>query len=110
MFNAYVSTSTRRKRKSADSPATAGMAKAPAGGLKGREELKAMGERNGWADDELTARDVTNLSADHYLWFEAFFPARLEHAATLAENGRLNKERMPVWNVRRMYAGNATDE
>jgi len=86
------------------------MAKAPAGGLKGREELKAMGERNGWADDELTARDVTNLSADHYLWFEAFFPARLEHAAEIENNRRLNAERMPSWNARRMWAGNATKD
>jgi hypothetical protein len=110
VFNAYAATNPRlKKNKPFNEDATAGAAKVSRGG-KGREELKAMGVANGWADDELDARDVANLSADHYQWFEAFFPARLEHAATLAENGRLNAERMPVWEARRMWRGQATKE
>ena len=68
----------RSKTKVFNEGATAGTAKVSSGG-KGREELKSLGERNGWADQELTAHEVGQLSADHYLWFSTFFPDRLEH-------------------------------
>src|SRR5258708_31136067 len=112
VFNAYEDTNPRlKKSKPFNDGATAGMPKSPSSrGGKSREELQAFGERMGFADRELTAQDTAGLSADEYLWFEKFFPTRLEHAATLAENGRLNRERMPTWNVRRMWGGGATHD
>jgi hypothetical protein len=83
----------RSKTKLFNEGATAGAAKVSSGG-KGREELKSLGERNGWADQELTGHDVVQLSADHCLWFSTFFPDRLEHAAQLASNKRHNKVEM----------------
>jgi len=100
----------RSKTKVFNEGATAGTAKVSSGG-KGREELKSLGERNGWADQELTAHEVGQLSADHYLWFSTFFPERLEHAAQLASNKRYNKTEMKkveaqqFWNL---YWGTGT--
>jgi len=82
----------RSKTRVFNEGVTAGTAKVSSG--KSGAELKALGERNGWADQELTAHEVGQLSADHYLWFSTFFPDRLEHAAQLASNQRRNKEEM----------------
>jgi hypothetical protein len=83
----------RSKSKVFDDGATAGVAKVSSGG-KGREELKSLGERNGWTDRELSAHEVGQLSADHYLWFSTFCPERLEQAAQIASNKRHNKAEM----------------
>jgi len=48
--------------------------------MPSKSELKALGERRNYGDRELDARDVAKLSSDEYLWFQTFFPARLEDA------------------------------
>lgn len=78
--------------------------------MPSKGELKSLGERRNYQDRELDARAVSSLSSDEYLWFQAFFPARLEHAAQIESNKRQNAERMPVWNTRRMWEGKATPE
>ena len=50
------------------------------------------------------------MSADETLWHEAFNKENWDRAFTLSENGRLNRERMPIWNVRRMWRGEASGE
>jgi hypothetical protein len=112
VFNAFEATNPRlKKNKPFNEGATAGAAKVSSSrGGKSREELRTLGERNGWSDQELLARDVANLGADHYLWFEIFFPARLEHAAQIERNKRQNAERMPIWNSKRMWTGQATED
>ena len=72
MYNAYLATRQKARKQREDSPATAGMPKSPAGGPKSREELKAMGERNGWTARKLSMRDVNTMSADETLWHETF--------------------------------------
>jgi hypothetical protein len=78
--------------------------------MPSKSELKSLGERRNYQDRELDARAVSSLSSDEYLWFQTFFPARLEHAAQIESNKRQNAERMPVWNARRMWKGKATPE
>ncbi len=112
MYNGFIATNTRlKKNKTAkDSPSTAGMAKAPTGGLKGREELKSLGERMDWTVREVSMREIRQMSADETLWHEAFNKENWDRAFTLAENQRTNKERMEIWDKRRMWGGRATPE
>lgn len=112
MYNGFIATNTRlKKNKTAkDSPSTAGMAKAPSGGLKGREELKNLGEQYGWSVRELSLREIRQMSADETLWHEVFNRENFDSAFTRAENQRTNKERMEVWDKRRMWGGGATPE
>jgi len=86
------------------------MSKVSAGGLKGSEELKSLGERHGWSVRELAMREIHQMSADETLWHEAFNRENFDSAFTLAENQRTNKERMEVWDKRRMWGGRATPE
>jgi hypothetical protein len=110
MYNAFEKTHKFQGKTAKDSSATAGMGKVSGRGLKGREELKALGERNGWAVREVSMREIQQMSADETLWHEAFNKENFDLAFTLAENGRLNAERMPVWNARRMWEGKATPD
>jgi len=73
-------------------------------------ELKSLGERRNYKDRELDARAVANLSSDEYLWFQTFYPVRLETAAQIESNRRQNAERMPVWETRRMWRGEVSPE
>lgn len=110
MYNAYLATRQKARKQREDSPSTAGMAKTPSGGPKSREELKAMGERNGWSARELSMRDINAMSADETLWHETFNKGNFDRAFTLAENQPLDKERMPILDSRRMWSGRATPE
>lgn len=105
MFNAYEATHRFKGKTAKDSTSTAGMGKAPAGGLKGREELKSLGERNGWTARELSMCEIQQASADEVLWHEVFNKENLDRAFTLAENQRMNRERMPIWDIRKKWAG-----
>src|SRR6266478_10070342 len=112
VFNAYEATNPRlKKSKPFNDGATAGTAKVSSSrGGKSREELKALGERHGWSARELSMREIQQMSADETLWQGEFNKEGFDRAFTLAENGRLNNERMPIWNVRRMWGGGATPE
>ena len=112
VFNAYEATNPRlKKSKPFNDGATAGTAKVSSSrGGKSREELKALGERMGWSVRELSMREIQQMSADETLWQSEFNKEEFDSAFTLAENGRLNNERMPIWNVRRMWGGGATPE
>jgi hypothetical protein len=111
VFNAYVATSTRRSKQNiADSPATAGMGKVSAGGLKGREELKSLGERMGWTSHELTMREIQQMSADETLWHEAFNKDNFERAFERDVIGRHNREAMAVWDIRKAWREGVTKE
>lgn len=105
MYNAYFATCQKARKQEKGAPATAGMAKTPGGGLKGREELKALGERNGWTARELSLRDVNAISADETLWHETFNKGNLERAFAVAENQGLNRERQPIWDIRNKWSG-----
>jgi len=112
VFNAYEATNPRlKKSKPFNDGATAGAAKVSSSrGGKSREELKALGERMGWIVREVSMREIQQMSADETLWQGEFNKEEFDRAFTLAENGRLNRERMPIWNVRRMWGGGATPE
>lgn len=88
-----------------DSSSTVGIGKTPSGGLRGREELKALGERNSWAARELSMRDINAMSADETLWHETFNKGNLERAFAVAENQRSNRERQPIWDIRNKWSG-----
>ena len=105
MYNAYLATRQKARKQNEDSPATAGMAKTPAGDLKSREELTAMGERNGWSVGQLSMREIQNMSADQVLWHETFNRENFDNALTRAENQRVNRERNAVWDIRKKWAG-----
>ncbi len=110
MYNVFIATNTRlKKNKTVESSNRAGAPKVPSGGLKSREELKSLGERNGWTARELSMREIQQMSADETLWHETFNKENFDRAFTLAENHRLNQERMPVWEARRMWRGQATE-
>src|SRR5260370_37145263 len=111
VFNAYEATNPRLKKKPFNDGVTAGTAKVSSSrGAKSRDALTALGERQGWRVRELSMREIQQMSADETLWHEAYNKENFDVAFTLAENGRLNRERMPVWNVRRMWNGRATSE
>ncbi len=112
VFNAYEATNPRlKKSKPFNDGATAGTAKVSSSrGGKSREELKALGERMGWSVRELSMREIQQMSADETLWQGEFNKEGFDRAFTLAENGRLNAERMPIWNVRRMWGGGITPD
>jgi hypothetical protein len=79
--------------------------------MPSKAELKSLGERKGWTAREVSMREIRQqMSAEEVLWHEAFNKENFDRAFTLAENRRLNQERMPVWNVKRMWAGHATKE
>ena len=105
MYNAYLATRQKTRKPKADSPATAGMAKTPAGGAKSHEELKAIGERNGWTSRELSLREINAMSADETLWHEMFNRENFDNALTCAENQRVNRERQAIWDIRKKWAG-----
>src|SRR6266567_2255216 len=62
--------------------------------MPSKSELKALGERRNYQDRALDARAVANLSSDEYLWFQTFFPARIEHAAQIENVKNHNKAAM----------------
>jgi len=62
--------------------------------MPSKGELKSLGERRNYQDRELDARAVANLNSDEYLWFQTFFPARIEHAAEIENAKRHNKAAM----------------
>jgi uncharacterized tellurite resistance protein B-like protein len=64
----------------------------------------------GWTVHELSMREIQQMSADETLWHEAYNKENLDSAFTLAENQRLNKERMPVWETRRKWREGVTRE
>ena len=105
MYDAYEATRRFRSKMAKDSSSTAGIGKTPSGGLRGREGLKALGERNGWTARELSLRDVNAMSADETLWHETFNKGNLERAFAVAENQRLNRERQPIWDIRNKWSG-----
>jgi len=87
------------------------MGKVSAGGSKGREELKALGERMGWtAPREISMREIKAMSADQVLWEETFnteaFKAAFERDAIAKHNG----EAMAAWDVRKAWSVGVTDE
>jgi len=84
--------------------------KAISRGGKSRAELQVFGERMRYEDRELSAKDVSKLSANEFLWFETFFPQRLADAEKIENNKQHNKETMKVADARRMWAGKATDD
>ena len=62
--------------------------------MPSKSELKSLGERRNYQDRELDARAVSSLSSDEYLWFQTFFPARLETAAQREANKKHNQAAM----------------
>lgn len=62
--------------------------------MPSKSELKALGERRNYQDRELDARAVANLSSDEYLWFQVFYPTRLEDAAQRDTIKKHNKAAM----------------
>jgi len=62
--------------------------------MPSKSELKALGVRRYYQDRALDARAVANLSSDEYLWFQTFFPARIEHAAQIENVKNHNKAAM----------------
>lgn len=78
--------------------------------MPSKSELKALGERRNYQDRELDARAVANLSSDEYLWFQVFYPTRLEDAAQRDANKKHNKAAMNEWAIKDMWEGKATPE
>jgi hypothetical protein len=112
VYNGFIATNPRlKKSKSLNEGATAGAAKVSSSrGGRGGEELKVLGERKNWTVRELSMREIQQMSAEEVLWHEAYNKENLDRAFTLSENQRLNRERIPVWETRRMWEGKATPE
>jgi len=87
------------------------MAKVSSRGGKGREELKDLGDRNGWtAPREISMREIDAMSADQVLWEETFnadsFKAAFEREAV----AKHNRNAMSVWDTRRKWREGVTKE
>ena len=78
--------------------------------MPSKSELKSLGERRNYQDRELDARAVSSLSSDEYLWFQTFFPARLETAAQREANKKHNRQAMSVWDIRKRWREGVTPE
>jgi hypothetical protein len=109
VFNVYEKTNPRKKSKPFNEGATAGTAKVSSRGGKSREELKALGDRNGWTVRELSMREICQqMSADEVVWHEVFnkenFDKAVERDAVAGERKNIDAQ----WAVRRMWEGGAT--
>jgi hypothetical protein len=109
VYNVFEATRRSKRKIPKDSPVSAGVAKVPRVGVN-TSDLEAQGELYGWTAKPLTYNEVLEMSSSELRWHEAFNKENVDRAFTLAENQRLNRERMPVWNVRRMWKGKATPE
>ena len=98
---------TRSKFKSETNPNSP---KAISHSGKSRAELQVLGERMGYQDRELSAKDVANLGADEYLWFTCFFPQRISDAEQIESNKRNNQTVKKTMDVRRMWRNASEDE
>src|SRR5882762_5449349 len=76
----------------------------------GRAELKALGERRGWAAVELSMREINVMSADETLWHQTYNAANWRTAFERQEVGRQNKQHMKVWDIRRHWREGVTEE
>jgi len=110
MYNQFVATHRFKGKTSKDSPSTAGMGKVSAGGSKGREELKSLGERMGWTSRELTMREIQQMSADETLWHEAFNKDNFERAFERDAIAKHNHAAMAVWDIRKAWREGVTNE
>lgn len=79
-------------------------------GGKSRGELQIYGERMGYQDRELSVKDVVALTSEEYLWFETFFPHRLEEAAQRAAKKKASDENIAAWKTRKMWEEGTPEE
>ena len=105
VFNVFEQTNVRRKKnKPFSEGATAGVAKISSRGGKSREELKTLGERNGWTQRELTMREIRQqMSADEVVWHEVFNKENFDKAV---ERDAVAKERKDInaqWDARKLW-------
>src|SRR5256885_15880055 len=102
VFNAFEATNPRKKSKSFNEGATAGTAKVSSGG-KSREELKSLGERNGWTARELSMREIQQMGADEVVWHEVFdkenFDKAFERDAVVKERKVINQK----WDAKKLW-------
>src|SRR6266404_7399262 len=112
VFNAYEATNPRlKKSKAFNEVATAGAAKVSSSrGGKSREELKNLGERNGWTVREISMRDISSMSADETLWHEAFNKENFDRAFERDAIAKHNREAMSVWDARRKWREGVSKE
>ena len=79
--------------------------------MPSKGELKALGERKGWAAREISMREIRQqMSAEEVLWHEAFNKDNFEQAFEHDANARHNREAMGVWDIRRQWREGVTAE
>ena len=93
-----------RSRTAPEAPKTISL------GGKSRAELRVYGERMGFQDRELSAKDVTALTSEEYLWFETFFPNRLQEAEQGAANKKASDDNIAAWKTRKMWEEGTPEE
>lgn len=108
-YNHFLATTPRTRRKVAVHESTAGAPIVSRGG-KSREELKALGERNGWTARALKMSDIRRASSDEVLWHEAFNKENLEAAFESAKVVCEIRESSKLENTQRMWRGKATEQ
>jgi hypothetical protein len=104
VFNAYEKTNPRlKKSKPFSEGVSAGAAKVSSRGGKSREELKNLGERNGWTVRELSMREIQQMSADEAVWQETFnkesFDKAFERDAVAGERKNINAQ----WAAKKIW-------
>lgn len=103
MFNAYAATNPRLNRKAHSEPRGTKPLVSPVSVTK--EELKAMAEQTGWDIRELTYDEVERMSSSELRFHEVFNRQNLDRAFELERNKRLNRERTPIWDIRKKWEG-----
>ncbi len=78
--------------------------------MPSKSELRALGERKGWSVRDISMREINAMSADETLWHEAFNVTNWRAAFEREDAVRQNKQHMKVWDVRRAWRGQATEE
>ena len=105
VFNVFEQTNVRRKKNTPfNDGVSAGTAKVSSSGGKSREELKTLGERNGWTQRELSMREIhQQMGADETLWHQTFnkenFDKAVERDAVVKERTVINQK----WDAKKLW-------
>src|SRR2546430_14829895 len=105
VFNVFEQTNVRRKKNTPfNDGVSAGTAKVSSSGGKSREELKSLGERNGWTQRELSMREIhQQMSADEVVWHEVFnqenYQAAFERDAVAKERKDIDRQ----WAAKKLW-------
>lgn len=103
VFNAYAATNPRLKKQAHREAKSTKQPVSPVSVTK--EELKAMAAQAGWEIRELSYDEVQRMSSSELRFHESFNRENLDRAFELEQNKRLNRERIPVWDIRKKWEG-----